>query len=350
MIKNNKNKKGFTLIELIIVVFIIGLLATIVTISISGAKSRSRDVKRISEITHLQIALDNYNVAEGRYPAELVPGESLIGSSTGIVFMSQVPENFLYYDLDCQSEGYEYLYNSVDNNYEISFCLENKIDNYLAGNKCAVPNKILEGICCNNSISDIDGNSYKVVKIGNQCWMAENLNTGIMINSSISQSDDSTIEKYCYNNIEGNCDIYGGLYQWNEMMNYTTSTTQGICPTGWHVPTDSEWTELTRYVIDDPFCDPSTGCPPSGEKIKASIDDTPSWNGSNDFNFSALPSGYRNLSGVFYPLGSRAYFWSSTISEISLVPIQRNIHSSNNNIDPDTMDFAWGLSIRCIKD
>lgn len=72
-----------------------------------------------------------------------------------------------------------------------------------------------------DSIVDIrDSQIYKVVKIGQQWWMQENLNIGIRIDGTQDATDNGIIEKYCYNNIESNCEIYGGLYQWNEMMNY----------------------------------------------------------------------------------------------------------------------------------
>ena len=78
-----------------------------------------------------------------------------------------------------------------------------------------------------------DGQEYSTVQIGSQCWMAENLNIGIMIPGANTMGNNEEIEKYCYNNDESNCDIYGGLYQWNEMMQYTTTPgVQGICPTG----------------------------------------------------------------------------------------------------------------------
>lgn len=85
---------------------------------------------------------------------------------------------------------------------------------------------------CGYSIIDSrDGQTYNTVLIGTQCWMAENLNIGTMINGSSDQTDNATIEKYCYNNKTANCDTYGGLYQWTEMMQYVmTEGAQGICP------------------------------------------------------------------------------------------------------------------------
>jgi len=87
------------------------------------------------------------------------------------------------------------------------------------------------------------------VMIGEQCWMAENLNIGEMIDGSQSMTENGIIEKYCYDNDPENCETYGGLYQWDEMMEYVTDTAvQGICPAGWHLHTDHEWKVLEGTV------------------------------------------------------------------------------------------------------
>ncbi len=90
---------------------------------------------------------------------------------------------------------------------------------------------------------------YNTVLIGNQCWISENLNIGMRIDGVNNQTNNGILEKYCYNNIEDSCDVYGGLYQWDEMMQYTTTEgVQGICPTGWHLPTDDEWRSLDVFL------------------------------------------------------------------------------------------------------
>lgn len=90
-----------------------------------------------------------------------------------------------------------------------------------------------------------DGNTYKTIVIGNLEWLASNLNRGSMIMSGQSQTDDGNIEKYCYDNDSRNCDRLGGLYTWDEAMAYSDEPgAQGICPTGWWIPTDENWKEL----------------------------------------------------------------------------------------------------------
>lgn len=151
---------------------------------------------------------------------------------------------------------------------------------------------------------------YAVVMIGEQCWMAENLNVGSTTTSVDTGSahsdmtDDGIIEKYCYGNDTDNCTTDGGLYDWNEMMGYvTTEGAQGICPSGWHIPTDAEWYTLENGLATESCSASRTdwGCAPAGSNLKE--------NGSS--GFGALLAGTRYGSGSFDNRGSGAYFWSS---------------------------------------
>ena len=146
-----------------------------------------------------------------------------------------------------------------------------------------------------DSIIDIrDDQIYKVVKIGQQWWMQENLNIGTMIDSLQDATDNDIIEKYYYQNNDSLGNIYGGLYQWDEMMDYNTSDngnpgiTQGVCPIGWHLPTDSEWTELTDFLGGESV---------AGGKLKEAGTihwKSPNTGASNESGFKALPGSYRN--------------------------------------------------------
>ncbi|MEK7520136.1 MAG: FISUMP domain-containing protein, partial [Patescibacteria group bacterium] len=156
----------------------------------------------------------------------------------------------------------------------------------------------ISSAACPGTVYDADfatnGISYAAVAIGSQCWMAENLNRGTMIAGTGNQTNNSTVEKYCYKDSSpyydtANCDAYGGMYQWSEAMNYsTTEGAQGICPTGWHIPTDSEQYALENYLKDTgQTCVASrTGawdCDTAGAKLKSG--------GSSGFN--APWGGYR---------------------------------------------------------
>lgn len=351
-----KIKKGFTLIELIIVVFIIGLLGTIVTISISGAKSKSRDVKRISEITNLQIALDNFNIAEGSYPEYLNPGEPLIGSTTGIVFMSKIPENFSYYNLDCYVDGYEYFYDVIENKYKIAFCLEGGVDNYSSGGKCAMDNKIYDNICqedtffCGQQVADSESNVYDTVLIESQCWFVQNLNIGEMILGTSGQTDNDIYEKYCYDNNADNCDIYGGLYQWTEMMNYSTSTSQGLCPNGWHISSNEDWLELIKYLSIDGHGGVGTnvaGKLKEGGTLRWALEGCGD-SVCNSSGFTALPGGFRGT-GNFSGINSFNFLWTSSQVNINSYTYY-SLNYSSASPSSSALNSENGFSVRCIKD
>ena len=146
-----------------------------------------------------------------------------------------------------------------------------------------------------------EGKTYNTVLIGTQCWLKENLNVGTRISGIQNPSNNVTIEKYCYNNLESNCDTYGGLYQWNEAMAYsTTPGTQGICPSGWHIPTYAEFQTLGAPLITN------------GNALKAIGQGTGGGAGTNTSGFSLLIAGYRPSDGNFYNLGNYTYYWSST--------------------------------------
>ncbi|RLD49963.1 MAG: hypothetical protein DRJ05_20260, partial [Bacteroidetes bacterium] len=163
------------------------------------------------------------------------------------------------------------------------------------------------------------GQLYNTVQIGDQCWLRENLNIGTMINGSTNQSSNATIEKYCYNNTASNCDTYGGLYQWNEMMQYsTTEGAQGICPDGWHIPTDVEWCLLQQYLDEsatdcDPPVDWPVGIDAAGHiKMMGSTYWTfPNMAATNSSGFTAMPGG-KVSSNTFDAFNLRGYFWTST--------------------------------------
>lgn len=192
---------------------------------------------------------------------------------------------------------------------------------------------------CGASKVSYGGKDYNTVLIGNQCWLKENLDVGTMINSSVNSTQTNIeIEKYCYTNLPANCETYGGLYQWQEAMQYvTTEGAQGICPTGWHIPTLDEFNTLSAFVGGD------------GNSLKAIDQGTGAGQGTDLYGFSALLAGNKETNHIFLDIGRIGHFWSST--------------SSNTNVPHyylwnDRSDFTqhwgvystYGLSVRCIKD
>ena len=214
-------------------------------------------------------------------------------------------------------------------------------------------------VCGNALIDTRDGQTYTTVQIGTQCWMAENLNIGTRINGTSNQTNNGTIEKYCYENTEASCTTYGGLYQWDEMMQYTnTAGVKGICPTGWHLPTDAEWTTLTNYVRSQP----AYHCYSNSSYIAKALASTTNWNTStslcapgnnlsanNATGFTALPTGCRDSDGYFYSLGNDALLWSSTGSGGSYA-FSRNLYHSDLYVDRRSEYKVNGFSVHCLKD
>lgn len=215
-------------------------------------------------------------------------------------------------------------------------------------------------VCGTSTITDIDGNVYNTVQIGTQCWMKENLKVGTMINGSQEQTNNGIIEKYCYDNNESNCDTYGGLYQWNEMMQYiTASGLQGICPEGWHLPTDAEWTTLTGYVSSQPayLCNSNTNY------IAKALAATTHWlsrNGTcavgnnlaanNATGFMALPGGTYFANGLsFFNMSSYGYWWSSSQYDASSA-WRRYLYNNSAQVTRNFNSKSGGFSVRCLKD
>ncbi len=201
-----------------------------------------------------------------------------------------------------------------------------------------------------------DNKSYKTVTIGTQIWMAENLNFGTRVDGTTAQTDNSTIEKYCYEDLTTNCDTYGGLYQWDEMMQYViTAGTQGVCPTGWHLPTDDEWKTLEKHLGMTQAQADGTNYRGTDQGSQLAGNESLWTNGTLDQNgafgssgFSALPSGYRDISGTFNSQSDDAYFWSSSIS--SGFAWLRNVYYSNPMVYRHDTDKSFGFSVRCVRD
>ena len=209
------------------------------------------------------------------------------------------------------------------------------------GNTYIVPSTF---VCGSPMIDNRDNKVYNTVLIGTQCWFAQNLNIGIRINGTSEQTNNNIIEKYCYNDLEANCNTYGGLYQWNEAMQYsTTEGVKGICPTGWHLPTDAEWTTLTTFLGGEIV---------AGGKMKEA--GTAHWappntGATNETGFTALPGDYRDNDGTFGTIGGIGYWWSS--SELSTyyawaryvycytIDVFRSVYIKNN-----------GYAVRCMRD
>jgi uncharacterized protein (TIGR02145 family) len=195
---------------------------------------------------------------------------------------------------------------------------------------------------------EYEGQTYGTVQIGTQCWLSENLNVGTMITGT--SSDNETIEKYCFNNNASNCTTYGGLYTWDEMLQYTTGDpVQGICPPGWHIPSEAEWCTMTTFVDNTVQCNvyswTGTNC---GYILKSTSGWYSDWNGSDAVGFTGLPGGTRSATGDYYDLTTYGYWWSS--GESGSNGWNRRITCYQNDLGSFYNTKTYACSVRCIRD
>ena len=213
------------------------------------------------------------------------------------------------------------------------------------------------------TFTDYDGNTYNWVGIGKQAWMAENLRvthyadgTAIpLVTDNTAWAmlrDNSTDDAYCwYNNNEAIYkDTYGALYTWAAAMNGESSSNanpsgiQGVCPDGWHLPSDDEWTELEDYITTDGYSGTE------GTALKATGGWTSNGNGTDIYGYSAFPGGYRNYnSGTFNNAGSYGDWWSSSENG-GTYAYYRYLFYSSADVGRYSYYKSYGFSVRCVRD
>ncbi|HJZ41652.1 MAG TPA: fibrobacter succinogenes major paralogous domain-containing protein [Bacteroidales bacterium] len=214
----------------------------------------------------------------------------------------------------------------------------------------------------NGIVKDIEGNAYKTIKIGNQIWMAENLKTtkyrnGDLIGTTTPATLDisgETTPKYqwAHGGNESNGTIYGRLYTW-----YAVIDSHNVCPAGWHVPSDAEWTILTDYLTNNGY-----GYEGSGSDIAKSLAATSGWAtdgiagtvgndkaSNNSSGFTALPSGSRARGGTFRTIGSSCSWWSSTETSPTNAS-SRGLYYDFVIVSNSSVNKHEGYSVRCLRD
>jgi uncharacterized protein (TIGR02145 family) len=205
------------------------------------------------------------------------------------------------------SSTYTYTPSNDDN---ILCVLTSSITTCVSGNPATsntIVMSVVTGITCPGLPTvTYGGITYNTVYIGTQCWLRENLNIGTRINRSQAQANNGIMEKYCYRDSVHYCDTYGGLYQWGELMQYvTTAGAQGICPSGWHIPTSAQWATLTTYM---------GGISVASGKLKES--GTTHWadpsTSTNEVGFTALPGGFSSVASGFGGITKNGQFYTST--------------------------------------
>jgi len=201
------------------------------------------------------------------------------------------------------------------------------------------------------------GHDYATVLIGDQCWFAENLRSenyenGDAIPSNLSDSEwqNTTLGAVAVYGEDAGCgnfspDIdacdpaqslseYGRLYNW-----YAVDDARGLCPSGWHVPTDGEWTVMTDHLGGESV---------AGVQMKTDYGWYNGGNGTNSSGFSGLPGGYRYSNGSFLVAGFWGYWWSSSPS--GSLAWSRGLGYNIENVERGSYDFRLGFSVRCVRD
>jgi uncharacterized protein (TIGR02145 family) len=184
------------------------------------------------------------------------------------------------------------------------------------------------------------GQKYNTVLIGDQCWIQENINVGERIEGSTAMADNGIVEKYSYDNNSVNNDRYGGLYQWNELMSYTSDdSTCGICPEGggWRIPTKNDYEELITYL---------GGSAVAGAKLKEAVSIT--WTNQDSLNseasgFKALSGGVMLGQGIYSSEGEAIYFATSD-EKWQLV-----LTNESDAAELKQVPGLNGMYVRCIK-
>lgn len=220
-----------------------------------------------------------------------------------------------------------------------------------------------------DTVTDIDGNMYATIEIGSQTWMAENLKvlnypdgTPITEISDEAEWNDMSpmTQAYCwYNNQIEYQDTSGVLYTWAAAMNGGLSNDtlgpQGVCPDGWHLPSDAEWKELEMSLgMSQTDADNYDwrGTDEGGQLKEIGFSNwaVPNEGASNSSGFTAVPGGFRSLKGLFYNIDSYAAFWTATENQGIEKPWYRTLNADMEQVYRQYHNKQLGLSVRCVKD
>jgi uncharacterized protein (TIGR02145 family) len=213
--------------------------------------------------------------------------------------------------------------------------------------------------CPGTPTVEYEGQVYNTIQVFSQCWLKENLNVGTMINGYLgqNQTNNSIKEKYCYGDNPDSCTKYGGLYQWAEMMQYNYGDPQGICPAGWHIPSDEEWKVLegavdSHYGFGDAEWDSLRRYRgfDAGMNLKTTSGWTTGGNGTDLFGFSGLPGGKYDWWN-FYDVGNYGT-WRASTKVLGDGAFFRELKYNEQEIyrTYDYYSMDYGFSVRCLRD
>jgi uncharacterized protein (TIGR02145 family) len=208
----------------------------------------------------------------------------------------------------------------------------------------------LTSSCTSPTVTDVDGNSYATVQIGTQCWTQSNLKVSKYRNgdniptglSDAQWSSTSSGAYAIYGNDNANDALYGKMYNW-----YAVNDSRGLCPVGWHVPSDAEWTTLTNFLGGE-------GIAGGAMKSTTTLPTPGGWNSPNEgatnsSGFTSLPGGYRGSGGGFDYLGYNGFWWSSSGAG-SGSAWYRYLNFTNASAYRSIYVHRIGFSVRCARD
>ena len=264
------------------------------------------------------------------------------------------------YDLSesfCYTDSVVTLCNGDRFDSEEQFCYENALYEKCAGETYDPQ----DSVCHNERLFGFfgdarDGQVYRTVKIGMQTWMAENLNYAYL---QKTETEDSS--SFCYNDSAEYCEKYGRLYIWSAAMDTLTTgcgygktcspadTVRGICPDGWHLPSDAEWNALKKFVANTLFGGKADSAGYALKSASGWAEYNGKTGGSDAFGFGALPAGRRYGYGKFVGVLENAYFWSATEYAANYA-YNRHSTCSVTDLDAYGSSKVGAMSVRCVKD
>jgi|GEM_PF-1091146 len=309
---------GFTIVELLVVIVVIGILAAITIVSFTGVSKKAVVASLQSDLSSASKKLEMYKVEHGSYP------NTLTDSGSGKYCPSPLDAQYCVKT----SSGNTFNYPTVGPNSQ-TYSL------YVAA--ADTTQYVITNVNTAPTVSN--GQPIPTVTIGSQVWMQFNINTGTRVDTLVVNGGETaqlTGQKWCYDNLESNCAIYGGLYQWDEAMQHSmVAGTKGICPDGFHIPTDAQYTVLTTFLGGE--ANAGTRLMPGG-----------------DTGFNDLLAGVRSYStSTFVHVNVLSYLWTSELYDSSR-PWYRVVQNTttffSRNAGGGQASRDGGASVRCLKD
>ena len=335
-------KNGFTLVEILGVIIILGLLLILAFPSIiKQVKNTSQNIDKTTQELIFSSTKVFAEKNSNEYPI-------FKGNVYCITIQTLIASGELIENLTDTKTG-----NKIDLSKVVKMHIENEANidySIVDSEQCVEVISSPTFSCGNNFVDNRDNNTYKTVKIGDQCWFAEDLRYDCSREdyNNIGTGNSWSGRNNCGNQGSG----YNGLlYQWPAAMKGSTvEGSQGLCPEGWHIPTDDEWKTLEMYlgmtqVEVDKRDDRGTN---EGDKLKGL---THSWcagtSGCGESGFNASPAGFRNADGSLINVGSIGNWWTSTPITVPSA-WGRYLHPGSAGVSRETVSQEYGFSVRCL--